>query len=409
MEEAEKLKTQVEDSRQADKILKVIEPNLMELVTELTRSFGFYRQSNREAKFETLVVAGNTFRLPGLDQFMANRLNMAILSLIELERIQIADSMDREHFLEDLQSLGVALGLGLQGLGLADANIDLLPKEVFVQNTLAKKRWAMIAVLLMLPLAHVVRDRMLSSQMLNNWKIKEDIEEIHGLVKAEEKKVKPVTSQIGEAAKTLASFRQLGKGSYAVAAAERGLWQGLAAAATDVEAQARFFEGGENAIVTRDPAGEKGDPILLPAYVTEVTLGDIDRPPKTLKDLHAMARGQLPQATVTTAIFHGETNVARMMRKNVVDHLEALTYPDWRVAIVAGKGSFDELPEQLPPLLSAISDPKTDQGFDLPWTYVDPSFEDARGNIVERRERRQMPLPRLITYTLDFAPVSEGK
>ena len=66
LEEAEQLKTQVADSRQADKIIKVIESNLMELVTDVQRSLGFYKTQNREAQFETVVVAGNTFRLPGL-------------------------------------------------------------------------------------------------------------------------------------------------------------------------------------------------------------------------------------------------------------------------------------------------------------------------------------------------------
>jgi type IV pilus assembly protein PilM len=411
LEEAEKLKTQVEDSRQADKILKVIEPNLMELVTEVTRSLGFYRQSNRGAQFETLVVAGNTFRLPGLDQFMANRLNMAILSLIELERIEVDDAMDREEFLEDLQSLGVALGLGLQGLGLSDANVDLLPKEVFVQNTLAKKRWAMIAVLLMLPLAHVVRDMYLSSQMSNNWVMQTDIRDVVKRVDEEEKIVREVTGQIGAAARQLAGYRQIGRGAYAFAAIEREVWRTAAAAATNAEAQQAYFgDDPSDAIVVRDPSvAAKGDPILLPAYVTSVKVGRLDGGSLKLDEVLQQGVSSLPGAQVQFAVSYSDTNIARLMRQNILTNLKDMRYPAWRLEIMHGASwrevlSLTAVDAELPSLLAEHGTPDVDLGFSMGWTYIDPSFEDSAGNIIERRESREIPNPRLYEYALTFVP-----
>ncbi|HAT09936.1 MAG TPA: hypothetical protein DCS97_04945, partial [Planctomycetes bacterium] len=63
--EAETLKRQVNDSRQADKIIKVIESGLSELTSEINRSLGFYRTQNASATLDNLVISGNTFRLPG--------------------------------------------------------------------------------------------------------------------------------------------------------------------------------------------------------------------------------------------------------------------------------------------------------------------------------------------------------
>ena len=86
---------------------------------------GYYKSQNAEAEFETPGV-DNTFRLPGLTQFMADRLGYAIIALVELDRIEV-DVLNRGQFLEDLQSLAVAMGLGMQGLGMSSASINLLP------------------------------------------------------------------------------------------------------------------------------------------------------------------------------------------------------------------------------------------------------------------------------------------
>ena len=152
-EEAEQLKCQVGESRQAEKIFKVIEGSLGELVSDVQRSLGFYKSSNPDTDFESMVVAGNTFRLPNLNQYIADRLGYAIITLIETERIEIDPGLDRDHFLEDLQSLGAAVGLGLQGLGYAKANVNLLPSSLRLQSILRAKRWAAIVLLIIFPIA----------------------------------------------------------------------------------------------------------------------------------------------------------------------------------------------------------------------------------------------------------------
>ena len=77
-EEAETLKRQIGDSRQAEKILKVLEGTLNELTSEVQRSLGFYKSTNTSAKLENIVISGNTFRLPSLPEYLAERLRYTV-------------------------------------------------------------------------------------------------------------------------------------------------------------------------------------------------------------------------------------------------------------------------------------------------------------------------------------------
>lgn len=149
-EEAEQLKRQAVDSRQADKIIKVIESSLGELASEVQRSLGFYKQQNKEAQLESLVISGSTFRLPGLPEYLAERLRYQVNILEDLDRIKVADGLERDHFMHDLQSLGVAMGLALQGTGVAQATIDLMPAELHLEQLLKRKRWAGVLVVVAL-------------------------------------------------------------------------------------------------------------------------------------------------------------------------------------------------------------------------------------------------------------------
>lgn len=174
-EEAETLKRQIAESRQADKIFKVIEGSLNELVSEVQRSLGFYKQSNANAKLENLVISGNTFKLPNLPQYLADRLRYAVIMLEDLDRIKVADGLDRQHFLTDLQALAVAMGLALQGTGAAKANVNLMPTEARVERLLKTKRWAAVLVLALIAIAIAVDIGVRGSIAADNAKMVRDI------------------------------------------------------------------------------------------------------------------------------------------------------------------------------------------------------------------------------------------
>lgn len=167
-EEAETLKRQIGDSRQAEKILKVLEGTLNELTSEVQRSLGFYKSQNPNAKLENIVISGNTFRLPNLPEYIAERLRYTVNILEDLDKIQVAGGIDRENFLRDLQSLGVALGLALQGSGIAKANVNLLSTTEQLERVLKAKRWAAVALILILGIAFTVNLMVVSNVMNAN-------------------------------------------------------------------------------------------------------------------------------------------------------------------------------------------------------------------------------------------------
>ena len=88
----------------------------------------------------------------------------------------IDPGLDLDHFLEDLQNLGAAVGLGLQGVGFGKANVNLLPLSLRLQSILRTKRWAAIAILAILPLAFWASYKIKTDYMVANYELQKRIE-----------------------------------------------------------------------------------------------------------------------------------------------------------------------------------------------------------------------------------------
>ena len=140
--EAEKLKRGVAESRHRRRLLEVLRPVMRDLVSEIQRSIGYYKSLSREVKFESVIVVGDGYRLFGLDRFLADQLQYKIDSVKQLQNIPYQGAENRrEEFQSVLPSLGVALGLALQGLKRAPATINLLPDDFVVGRELHAKRF----------------------------------------------------------------------------------------------------------------------------------------------------------------------------------------------------------------------------------------------------------------------------
>lgn len=359
-DEAEQLKAQVADSRQADRILKVIEPSLAELVSDVQRSLGFYKSQNKQASFQNVVVSGNTFRLPGLAQFMADRLGYAIIELVELERIEVASGLDREHFLEDLQSLGVAMGLGLQGLGHGKARVNLLPTAQQLQTALKQKRWAAVAILVLILVTWLASFSILQLRMNDNVDITRTIEQ---RVEANDRKK-------GEAEETALQIKPLARritlyGSYGshvgylhgIESQVLGLVQQLA---TDAELM-------KDTIVVDAEIGD--DPVPQPVYFTglripSLDLGDVPTP----YDQAAVARDVVLQVTVPA---HADRFAVRNAIRAGLERLR-LTETAWRA-----RHPLAPTPEELPRLFSEVLGTE-EESTSFSWTYVDPNHRNQR-------------------------------
>jgi type IV pilus assembly protein PilM len=391
-EEAEQLKCQVGDSRQSDRILKVVESSLVELCGDVQRSLGFYKGQNSHAKFGNVVVSGNTFRLPGLPQFMADRLGYAIITLIELEKIEVTPGLDREHFLEDLQSLGVAMGLGLQGLGVSKANVNLLPSALQLQSILRQKRWAMVALLLLVPALFLANHLLIRQPRLEE--AGRQIAEMDQSIKASEKFSKDALAQaknIPEQAEKAAQFARYWEQVGLHAAIEQGVFAVVAQLAADDS-------------LTKSSAGQ-GDPRLghspfpQPLYLDVIEIPVVTGEGNDSVDPFIQHSAQrVVTVTVLVPLQSGDLKTIRPRMIAALKELKQSTQ-----VYRALNPSLSAVPEQLPALFSNVDSPITDSDAPLSWTFFDPYHKNAE-NRVEPKHYENIALPaRAITFACTLA------
>lgn len=138
---AEKLKRTAASSKYARQIFQVMRPVFAALVQEIQRSIGYYTQLNRDSRFKNMVGMGNGFRLPGMQKYLEQNLNMPV---VRVDRFQgLASSPENLH--DHVLSLGVVYGLCLQGLDQATVHTNLLPEMIMKKRLWSKKRPMFVA------------------------------------------------------------------------------------------------------------------------------------------------------------------------------------------------------------------------------------------------------------------------
>ena len=138
-EEAETLKQKASKSKQASKLFGVMRPILDDLLGEIQRSIGYYKAQTRNVVIERVVLLGNALKLRGLVEYFRRSLDYEVVVLDKLERIRVGDGSKAEEFFTQLPNYGAAIGLALQGLGLARVNIDMQPAAVVRARVMRKK------------------------------------------------------------------------------------------------------------------------------------------------------------------------------------------------------------------------------------------------------------------------------
>src|SRR5262245_55135524 len=128
------------------KILAALKPVLNDFVGEVQRSLGYFTNTHRDAQIEYMVGLGNAFRLPGLQRFLAEKLQLEVRKLEKMGRLQGDVVLSSPIFNDNILSFGVAYGLCLQGLKRARLITNLLPNEIRLERLIrAKKPWAVAA------------------------------------------------------------------------------------------------------------------------------------------------------------------------------------------------------------------------------------------------------------------------
>jgi len=141
--DAEKLKHDIPEHRHRRKLLEILRPVMRDMVGEIQRSIGYYKSLSQDVKFEDILVTGDGYKLLGLDRFLTEQLQYRVSPLNQLRNIVAQGPSDlAEKLAEALQSLAVAIGLALQGIGGASVTTDLLPDDFVIQRELHRKRFS---------------------------------------------------------------------------------------------------------------------------------------------------------------------------------------------------------------------------------------------------------------------------
>lgn len=146
-DKAEELKKNIAQSKQADKILNVIEPTLRQLGAEIQRTIGFYKSRSKGQRVAQGYLMGHTFRLPRMAETLAGQIREAPMTVVEgMQRIQIDRNVNPQVFSNEFPTMAVAIGLGVQGLGLSALKVNLLPKSRIRQMAVGKKKvWGVVS------------------------------------------------------------------------------------------------------------------------------------------------------------------------------------------------------------------------------------------------------------------------
>ena len=312
-DEAETLKRQAVDSKQADRIIKVIEGSLNELTSDVQRSLGFYRQQNKEAKLENLVISGSTFRLPGLPEYMAERLRYTVNILEDLDKIQVASGLERDHFMHDLQSLGVAMGLALQGTGAAKAAVDLMPSQLQVERVLRTKRWAGVAMAATLAAAIAVDLVVIGKLATENQALSQDVQKSYKDFEGRQTASNEALGKVPLKAQELKAFDPYGTQQgilYGIADSILGVLQGLVT---------------ERGRVNPEPASERERQVA--PLMQAVYLRSLDIPEVPWNKASGPFRPLAEALNVTLVVSVPKDARPSEVSRLIVDRLRGLTQP----------------------------------------------------------------------------------
>jgi type IV pilus assembly protein PilM len=144
---AEHLKRNPKQAEDPKAIFQAMRPVFADVVTEVQRSIGFFQSLDRKAKIESVLVLGNTVKLPGLVQYLNKHLGYEIREIDSFKRLSGTTVVTSPSFKDNLLAFGACFGLCVQALGKGKLSTNLLPREIETQRMIrAKKPWAVAGV-----------------------------------------------------------------------------------------------------------------------------------------------------------------------------------------------------------------------------------------------------------------------
>jgi type IV pilus assembly protein PilM len=142
-QEANRLKHEMEKSPQRDRLFRVIEPKLKELVIEIKRSINFRRTQVPDLAPKTFLAWGGSSQLKGVESYFVKNLSLKKFKL-DLEAIDWSKMKKAKAIQSNIASFGVAFGLAIQGLGYAEADVNLIPKGIVRDQFVKTRKWSLL-------------------------------------------------------------------------------------------------------------------------------------------------------------------------------------------------------------------------------------------------------------------------
>lgn len=156
---AEHLKRNPKTADDPKTIFQAMRPVFADMVTEVQRSIGFFQGLDRKAKIGSVVMLGNTVKLPGLTQYLSKHLGYEIKEIDAFNKLSGAGVVSSPSFRDNILAFATCYGLCVQGLNRGKLSTNLLPREILTQRMIrAKKPWAVAgvsAVMLGLALSYI--------------------------------------------------------------------------------------------------------------------------------------------------------------------------------------------------------------------------------------------------------------
>jgi type IV pilus assembly protein PilM len=127
---AEELKRNAATSKYARQIFQAMRPIFADLVAEIQRSMGFYASVHRDSRIKKVIALGGTFRLPGLQKYLQQNLQLDVEGIDGMSTGVPADAKLAAFFNENLRASAAAYGLAVQAMGDGKITSSLLPSAI---------------------------------------------------------------------------------------------------------------------------------------------------------------------------------------------------------------------------------------------------------------------------------------